>query len=402
MIIGVDASRANEKKKTGTEWYSYYLIQEFKKIADPRDHFVLYSKEPLRDGLKDLPANFESKVLYWPPKLLWTLVRFSIEMLIHPPDVFFVPAHNLPIIHPKNTVATLHDIGFERFKELYSTDPIGYHARWTKRLLRGAVRVLTLGRYGNNELDYQSWSARFMLRRAKKIITISEFTKQEILDVFHVAADHINVIPNGYDRDRYHAQIDPKEVDHVLSQYQLSRPYIFYIGRLERKKNIAGLIDAFAIFKQKTSAVHKLVLLGFQGYGFEEIQQKIDHHRLNRDVIIPGYIPEEHVPMLYAGAELFVFPSFYEGFGIPLLQAMACGVPILASRAGAIPEVVQDAAVLVDPKDPVAIATAIERMLNDASLRSHLKQTGLDRVKHFSWHSTAQQTLAFVKSVSAD
>ena len=401
MIIGIDASRSNELKKTGTEWYSYHLIQEFKKIADPRDHFILYSKEALRDGLEDLPKNFESKVLRWSPKLLWTLVRFSIEMLLHPPDVFCVPAHNLPIIHPKNTIATLHDIGFERFKELYSTDPIGYRARWTKKLLRGAVRLLTFGRYGNNELDYQSWSARFMLRRAKKIITISEFTKREILDVFHTSPSQIKVIPNGYDHTRYHENLNSQKTREVLDRYHIPQPYLFYIGRLERKKNIAGLIDAFALFKRHSQLPHKLVLLGFQGYGFSEIQEKIHRQNLESEVFMPGYIPEEDIPMLYRGSDLFVFPSFYEGFGIPLLQAMACGVPIHAARAGAIPEVVRNAAILVEPSDIGMMAEEMERVLKDPALRMRLRGMGLERVHAFSWQLTARQTLDFIRSVFA-
>ena len=142
-------------------------------------------------------------------------------------------------------------------------------------------------------------------------------------------------------------------------------------------------------------------MLGFQGYGFSEIQEKIHRQNLESEVFMPGYIPEEDIPMLYRGSDLFVFPSFYEGFGIPLLQAMACGVPILAARAGAIPEVVRNAAILVEPSDIGMMAEEMERVLKDPALRMRLRGMGLERVHAFSWQLTARQTLDFIRSVFA-
>ena len=135
MIIGIDASRANKQEKTGTEWYAYHMIQEWKHLADPHDQFILYSKEKLTGELADLPSNFRSRVLSWPPKLLWTHFRLAWEMFWHAPDRLFVPSHTIPIIHPKNTTTTFHDAGFERYEHLYSDKFIGPKNIFFKKLL---------------------------------------------------------------------------------------------------------------------------------------------------------------------------------------------------------------------------------------------------------------------------
>ncbi|MBL7047693.1 MAG: hypothetical protein ISR95_08730, partial [Candidatus Marinimicrobia bacterium] len=245
MVIGIDASRANEVKKTGTEWYAYHLIQEFKKIADPNDQFILYSKEPLRDELAKLPSNFKSKVLNWPPKFLWTQLRLSFEMLFQRPSVLFVPAHTIPVIHPRNTITTLHDVGFERFHNLYSKKTIGYNTSFAKWLVNILVRILTLGKYGSNEYDYHRFSARFALKHAKKILTISKFSKKEIIDLFGANyAKKISVIPLAYDKSSFETTYSEATKDQVLKKYNIRKPYILYIGRLEEKKNIIGLVEA--------------------------------------------------------------------------------------------------------------------------------------------------------------
>lgn len=169
MTIGIDASRANKKEKTGTEWYSYYLIQHLKKIIPPQYRVILYAKEPLTDGLEILPANWQSKVLNWPPKFLWTQWRLSLEMLFHPVDLLFVPAHTISLIHPKKTVTVCHDIGFVRFPQYYSVKERMYHR-------------------------FTMWLA---LKCAKIIITPSQFTKNEIMDVYKVSEKKIKVIYHG-------------------------------------------------------------------------------------------------------------------------------------------------------------------------------------------------------------
>jgi len=193
MIIGIDASRANKLEKTGTEWYAYHIIEEIKKLADHNDQYILYSKEKLRGQLAILPRNFKSKVLNWPFKYLWTQFRLAWEMVLNKPNVLFVPAHTIPVICPSKTITTLHDIGFEKYSHLYSQRGIG------PKIFGILVKIFTFGRYSNTELDYHRWSARLAFKKAKRIITVSHFSKNEIVNHFNVDSDLISVVSNAYD-----------------------------------------------------------------------------------------------------------------------------------------------------------------------------------------------------------
>lgn len=376
MIVGIDASRANKTYKTGTEWYSYHLIQELKKITDQRDQFVLYSREKLRDDLGNLPSGWQSRVLGWPPRKLWTLLRLSLEMWQRPPEVLFVPAHTMPLVHPKKVVTTCHDVAFMRLPQAYDWPALKYH----------------------------EFAIKFAVRHATKIIVVSEFTKQELMEFFRVSPDRIAVVPNGYDSDRYKLIEDGAAVAAVLAKYNLSRPYLLYAGRLESKKNTPGLVGAFNILKKDSrflvqNSQLKLVLVGQPGVGFEKVTEAIVENDLSGEAIMPGWIGAEDLPYLMAGASAFVFPSFYEGFGIPVLEAMACGTPVVCSGIPALREVAGEAAYRVDPYSVENIAEGINQVLTDEHLREDLKIRGLDRARQFSWEKCARETWKVLESL---
>lgn len=373
MIIGIDASRANKKIKTGTEWYSFFLIEELKKISKDEKHkIILYSREPLAGTLGKLPVNWENRILKWPPKYLWTNIRLSWEMLINPPDVLFIPAHSVPLIHARNTVVTWHDIGFEKFKHLYSPQAYWYH----------------------------KWTVRYSLTHAKKVIVISQFTRDEILELFHIPDEKMSVVYNGYDDKKFHDRLDGAAVKKVLEKYKISSPYIFFVGRLEEKKNILGLVKAFWELKNNLRLQKgeiKLVLAGRRGYGYDKVEKFIKEHDLLKDVSELDWVPEEDKPYLLAGAKVFCFLSFYEGFGIPILEAMACDVPVLASDIPPLREIGNDAALYADPKDPKEIARQMKLLLEDENLKKDLKKKGLKRAKEFSWQKCAEETWEVLK-----
>ncbi|MEI6596709.1 MAG: glycosyltransferase family 1 protein [bacterium] len=422
MIIGIDASRANRKFKGGTEWYSYYLIRELARI-DSKNQYILYSDKPLVGGLADLTienydavpgkinsrgwqeikspfGNFRVKILKWPLNYFWTQIRLSYEMLIHRPDILFVPAHTLPIIHPKKSIVTIHDIGFERQAKLYSSDKIGPAGGLTCGIFNFFAKLFTSEKFQLNVVDHHSWSTKFALKHAQVIIAVSNFTKREMVEFYQADAEKIKVVYNGFNNKLYRPIKDAEKIEQVLNKYGVKAPYIFYAGRLEKKKNTAKLVQAYAIMKQKHKNIkHSLVLVGKAGLGFDEVKYVIEEFNLNEDVIITGWIPEADMPYIYNGAALFVFPSLYEGFGIPLLEAMASGVPIAAAITASIPEVVKKSALFFDPENNDEMAEKMAKILLDERLAGELINSGFERIKDFSLTKCAQETLALIEKM---
>lgn len=425
MTIGIDASRANKKHKTGTEWYAYYLIREFAKI-DSENEYVLYTNKPLLGGLMDLGEsgevldlsrkieydsegyqilksphnNFKAKVLKWPFEYFWTLGGLSLEMIYNRPDVLFVPSHVLPLFRPKKTVVTIHDIGFIKDSSLFDKEEIGPNDSWLRRIINIATKILTLGKYEANSYDYLRWSTRYALKKATKIITVSHFSKMEISGSYNLNNGKIEVISNGYN-DKLYKKIDDKDkVASVLSEFGIDFPYFFYIGRLEKKKNIVNLVEAYAILKDKYRDIeHKLVLVGDASYGYDEIKYMTREFDIVDDVIMPGWVEEELLPYFYAGSSAFVFPSKYEGFGIPLLQSMACQTPIAASRVSSIPEVAGEAAIYFHPDFALSIADAMYRLIKDDQHVKTIISKGSQRVKSYSWAKCAKETHSLISNL---
>lgn len=374
MNIGFDASRANKEAKTGTEWYSYNLLLELAKI-DHNNRYFLYTPDGLKGKLKDLPENFNEKVLGWPPKYLWTMLRLSIEMLSHAPDTLFVPAHIIPLIAPLNTVTTIMDVGFLRKPEVYP----------------------------QKELKYHNFGLKQAIKRANKILTISEFTKKEIIELCGIDPNRIKVIYLGFDTGIFKPINDQEKIIKVLKKYKIPADcrYIFYVGRLEEKKNTPGLVKAFGKFiRENDNQNIKLVLAGSPGHNYEQIKKLIKEYNISSEVIETGWVDEGDLPYLYNGSIAFVFPSFYEGFGLPLLEAMSCGTPIIASNIASIPEVAQGSALLFDPNEPEDIKRAMQDIVGSNEKRNELIEKGFKRVRDFSWVKCARETLDEIERVS--
>ncbi|MFH1946878.1 MAG: glycosyltransferase family 1 protein [Candidatus Magasanikbacteria bacterium] len=373
MKIGIDASRANDDKKTGVGWYAYHTIQEFKKIIPDNVRVVLYSREPLKGNLVKLPDNWESKVLKWSPfgfaqgkpLRLWTQFRLSWEMLFHAPDVLFIPAHVFPIIHPKKTVMTVHDIAAIKFPEAYN-----WFEKW-----------------------YTLWSGRIALKKLWKVITISQFTKNELKKEFGVLnLEKVKVIYLGYNKE-YEEVVE--NVDEILKKYKIEKPYLLSIGRLEEKKNTVRIIKAFEKIKnslQPSAFSLQLVLVGSEGFGYEKVMEVVNNSKFKNDVIIPGWVGNEDLPALMQGAEVFVFPSLYEGFGIPVLEAFSAGIPVVASRGGASEEIGGSACEYVDSMNIDSIVEGIEKVLQNKKSGVWTAESGKQWANNFSWEKCARET----------
>lgn len=355
MIIGIDASRAAKQIKTGTEYYSIEIIKAISQI-DHKNTYKLYSQAKLPEELLILPKNFRSIVM--PFTKLWSQTRLSLHLIRNKPDVLFEPAHTIPLIHPKATVVTLHDVGFKYYPQLYSGFDKFYHP----------------------------WSMAYSAKHATRIITPSKDAKKDVVKFFNINSDKIDVIYHGYNKEIYF----PTE----RKSSKLGK-YLLFIGRLEEKKNITGLIKAYGLLRKEKNINHKLILIGKESYGFEKIIFEIQKlpSEIRKDVIITGYINQEEKVEYLKQADIFVLPSFFEGFGMPIIEAMACGVPVICSNVTSLPEIADKAAILVNPYKPLDIAAGLSKVINNPKLKQELIYQGLKRVKQFSWEKAGQQTL---------
>lgn len=391
MVIGIDASRANVLAKTGTEWYSFFVIQELKKIIPSTVSVRLYSKEPLVGELAELPAHWQSRVLKWKPGMLWTQARLSIELLLHPVDILYVSAHTLPIIGGKKNVAVIHDVGFLRHTELYNTQDITKSVRssFLKRVVRVLVRMATLGRYSASERDYHRFAFHFALRKASRIITISEFSKAEIQAVApQYPSETISVIYNGF-VERAHAQV--KET--VLQAHHISPPYILTLGRVEEKKNMLRCVEAFSILKKTYRWPGSLVCVGGFGFGSEKIIERVKELELQDSIHFLGWTEESEIDALFSQSAAFFFPTLYEGFGMPALEALHYRIPLVCSDIPPLHEVAQDSAVYCDPKNSEDMAEKLWAMLSaDPAIVATRAERGYERAREFSWERTARKT----------
>lgn len=368
MLLLIDASRANNEQKTGVEWYAYFVIQELKKIIPSNVEVCLFTREPLKGDLAVLPSNWQEKVLVWAPRRLWTQLRLSWEMLKYKNKkdvVLFVPAHVLPLITPLKTFTTIHDLGGFSFPKGYS-----FFERWyTKFAIRSAIKKAT-------------------------IFVPSNFIKKELEYFFNkkLNADKIKVVHNGYDKELFKPLSDLDTLSKTLEKYNLAQPYFLSISRLEEKKNTVGIIKAFDIFrKDNPNQKYSLILLGKPGFGFEDVELAIKESEYKNDIKIPGWVETQDVPVLMSGSSVFIFPSFYEGFGIPVLEAMAMGTSVITSAISSMPEVAGGGAILINPNKPVEIAQALFVLTNNPKFKQELIQKGLAQVLNFSWQKTAQE-----------
>ncbi len=383
MIIGIEAAHAAKDNRTGVEEYCFQIIQELKKQLPSSVRVVLYSHRLLKGELGMVPQNWEIKYLWWPFKKLFNQLRLSWEFLWHRPDVFFAPGQLVPFFCPKNTVAMIHDSAFLAVPGSYTF----------------------LGKI------YLKWMNRRIIKVSKIILTSSEFNKKELIKYYGISPEKIKVIPLAYDKARYYCHSDPEySGEESLAVGQLSqrfltavrndrptKPFIMSVGRLEAKKNTVNIIKAFNLIREKIDC--QLLLVGKPGHGYSEVAAEIGRSPYKKDIICSSYVEAGEIAVLLNLAQVFVFPSLYEGFGLPLLESMARGCPVVASGGGALEEVGGQAAIYVNPEKVEDIAGAISRLLNDKTLREEKIKAGLERVKNYSWEKTGRQTAEVLEAL---
>lgn len=363
MLIGIDASRATNARRTGTENYSLHLIRELLALGGGH-RFRLYFNQAPPPGL--FLGDAESRVM--PSPRLWTHLRLSWEMRSRPPDLLFVPSHVLPLVHPHRSVVTVHDLGYHYYPQAHTL----------------------------SQNLYLRWSTRYNARAATTVLADSEATRADLLHYYRIPEGKIIVVYPG--RDETLAPVaDLEALAAVRARYSLADPYLLYVGTLHPRKNLVRLVQAFAALlrsgPESIPSDLQLVLAGQKGWLYEEIFAQVRKLGLTGRVVLTGYVPDADLAALLSGALAFVFPSLYEGFGLPVLEAMACGTPVVCSGVSSLPEVAGDAALLVDPLDVEALAEALGRIATDDELRASLVGRGFGQVRRFSWRRCAEQTL---------
>lgn len=355
MIIGIESERANNPQKTGVEHYAKQLILHLTQI-DKNNSYTLYLRTKPQSWFGQLPENFKVKVIPFP--IFWTQLRLSLEMLFNPVDVLLIPASALPLIHPKHSVVTIHDIAWRYFP--------------------GSFTLF-------NRIFLQ-WSTRFAVKNASKIIAVSESTKRDLVKFYGVDAGQVTVVHHGYEIGESENRKN-RRIGTILPE-----TYILFLSTLQPRKNLEGLIDAFKLLKQDNPEIkHKLVIVGRPGWKFEAILKKIEE---NKDIVVYlNFVSDANRLQILSKADLLVLPSFYEGFGMQILEAFSLNVPVATSRISSMPEVAAEAAVYFDPKNTAEIKNVIQSLLLDKSLADSLRQRGKERLKNFSWEKCAQETL---------
>ncbi len=364
MLVGIDASRAIADRPTGTEIYSRRLIQALLSLESGH-RFRLYFRTTPPPGLF---PEAEERVIRLPR--LWTHIGLAWEMAHRSPDLLFVPAHVLPPVHSRRTLVTIHDLGYLTFPQAHP---------WRQRL-------------------YLDLSTRWNAHAATHILTDSQATKADLTTHYGIASEKITVAYPGID-ESLHPVNETAAITAARARYDVKADYLLYLGTLQPRKNLHRLVDAVAqLAAHRASPLPQLVLAGKRGWLCEDLFEQIERLELDKHVHLPGYVDEEDKAALLSGAIGFVFPSLHEGFGLPVLEAQACGCPVITSTTSSLPEVAGDAALLVDPEDSTVIARAMERLIDDQELRSRLSKQGLSNVARFSWHTCAETVMTVIET----
>ncbi len=299
----------------------------------------------------------------------WWLVGLPALLQISPVDVFHGTNYCVPVFASCPTVVTIHDLS------LWSQA----QSHLASNVQRGKRRI------------------PIMARRANMIIAPSEATKQEIIKHLRISPEKIRVVHEAA-REKM-KPLPPSEYEPILKKYDIQTPYILYTGTIEPRKNLIKLIQAYNEVLKHTEHQPQLVLCGGRGWLEEEVFEQVAELKLQRMIKFTGYVPDEDLPALYSAAEVFVYPSIYEGFGLPPLEAMACGAAVISSNSSSLPEVVGEGGIQVDPQNREELAGAIAALLTDVEQRENFRRAGIERAKFFSWERAAHETQAVYDEV---
>ena len=373
MNIGIDI-RTLSFRRGGISQYTYNLLKNMLRIDSANTYYLFnYDKSPyewdnFRRNVKEIILRFPQRHGF---KAIWENILAPIAARKYDIDIWFSPDFYIPKLLRTKSVITVCDLIFERFHDI------------RKNKLAADL----------------SKKVESSVNRAAHIIAISSFTRDQILQRYRVPADKVTVIPLAAD-ERFHKINDQSAIQTVLRRYGVDFGYILSVGEISSRKNIIRLLRAYHLLKEKGQLrLRRLVLVGKRTVDTEKILSELKRLDLESYVLFTGYVPDEDLPFLYNGASLFAFPSLYEGFGIPPLEAMQCQVPVVASSATSIPEVVGAGALLFDPYSVDDIADKIRNVLDEKIDTDALVREALKQAEQFTWERAARRTIALLEGL---
>lgn len=373
MIIGFDASRVFVGERTGTENYSFQLLKALFKI-DKNNKYVVYLRPPIPSTIVEhigkYPKNFKFIEIPW--SRLWTQGGLALQTFKDKLGVLFVPAHTLPIIRKPGlkTVMTVHDLGAEYLPKMHQL----------------------------KQLFYLKWFTYFQLKGATKLIAVSNATKQDLVKKVGIGPKKIAVIYEGYDQKLF-KPIDGGPLVNTLKYYDLeTRNYFLFVGTVQPRKNLERLIEAFAKWSSSSGPVN-LVIIGAKGWLADPIYQLPQKLGIEELVKFLGRVEDQDLPKWYSGALALTFPSLFEGFGLPILEAQACGCPVLTSNVSSMPEVAGKGALYINPYSVDDIIRGM-REIGKEKVKTRLIKLGFENIKRFSWEKCARETIAVLEETA--
>jgi glycosyltransferase involved in cell wall biosynthesis len=370
LRIAIDAHSVGTRLG-GNESYAINLIEALAQVDAVNDYTLFVTTAEAYDRFNARWPNFKVRTTLPHTPLIRIPLTLSAELRKNPVDVLHVQ-FTAPPFCPCPIVLSVHDLSFEHVPQTF------------KRRSRTQLRL----------------TVRHSAKRAARVLSLSEHARQDIISTYGIDSDRISAIPLA--APSHFARVnDDTELQRVRHTYGIERDYILSVGSIQPRKNLARLIKAYALLRDKRGKQNlpQLVMAGKCAWLFDETLRSLEDSGVKDSVILTGYVPEKDLPPLYSGATCFVYPSFFEGFGLPPLEAMKCGAPAIVGNATSLPEVVGDAAICVDPFDISAIASALDRVISDSNLRHELSVKGQARARQFDWRETARRTLDVYRQV---
>jgi glycosyltransferase involved in cell wall biosynthesis len=376
MRIGIDA-HAIGARQGGNETYIRGLIKSLAEI-DGDNLYTIYlanasAAAQWREEFTNQHKNFSVRLLPPPTPLVRVPVYLTYELFMRPVDVLHVQ-YTAPPLCRMPVVVTIHDLAFERMPETFTR--------------RGSFQL--------------KLTVRRTAKKASRIATVSEYSRQDLLSVYKLPPEKVVVTYNGVESHFTPLPHVPNEAREIRERYGIARDFLLAVGSLQPRKNLVRLIRAYAKLRSaRADFTPQLVIVGRRLWLTHEIFDEVKRHRWADDVILTGYVADEDLPALYRAARAFVYPSLFEGFGLPPLEAMACGTPVVTSAVSSLPEVTGGAALLIDPNDEQSLASAMVEIVSDDLLRAQLREKGIAQAKKFTWRDAAEKTLRLYQEAYA-